>query len=117
MDSALAEAFATEWIEAWNAHDLPRVLAHYADEFEMTSPMIATLAGEPSGRLHGMAAVGAYWHKALGLPPDLKFGLLMVLAGVDSLTLYYLGAGGRRVAEVLHLGRDRRITAAYARYA
>src|ERR1700723_3107179 len=37
MTSELALRFA-EWIAAWNAHDLPRILSHYADDFEMSSP-------------------------------------------------------------------------------
>ena len=31
VDSAFAEHFANDWIAAWNAHDLDRVLSHYAD--------------------------------------------------------------------------------------
>lgn len=27
--------FAHEWIAAWNAHDLERILAHYADDVEL----------------------------------------------------------------------------------
>jgi len=27
---------AQEWIAAWNAHDLERILAHYADDVELT---------------------------------------------------------------------------------
>jgi ketosteroid isomerase-like protein len=65
MDRALAERFATEWIDAWNAHDLDKVLSHYANNFEMSSPYIVALAGEPSGILIGKSAVGAYWRKPL----------------------------------------------------
>ena len=61
MTLAEALAFAGEWVAAWNAHDLGRILDHYADDFEMTSPYIVTLAGEPGGTLRGKAAVGAYW--------------------------------------------------------
>jgi ketosteroid isomerase-like protein len=57
MDSAFAQHFATEWIAAWNAHDLDRVLSHYANDFEMSSPYIVTFAGEPSGTLVGKPAV------------------------------------------------------------
>ncbi len=35
-----AESFAAEWIAAWNARDLLRVLSHYTDDFEMSSPFI-----------------------------------------------------------------------------
>ena len=117
MDRADAHSFAAEWIAAWNAHDLPRVLAHYADDFEMTSPMIAVYAGEASGRLRGKAAVAAYWRKALATVPDLRFELTSVLLGVDSITLCYKGAHGRFVAEVLYFDRrDGKVARACAHY-
>ena len=43
-----ADRFAQEWIDAWNSHHLERVLSHYADDFEMSSPYIAQITGEPS---------------------------------------------------------------------
>lgn len=46
MDKAFAEQFAADWIDAWNAHDLDRVLAHYSDDFEMSSPVIVQIAGD-----------------------------------------------------------------------
>src|SRR5689334_20299084 len=67
FDKTFAERFATEWIAAWNSHDLDRVLSHYADDFEMSSPIIAQIAGEPSGKLKGKKAVGAYWSSGLKL--------------------------------------------------
>ena len=30
-----ARRFAEEWIAAWNAHDLERILAHYTDDFDV----------------------------------------------------------------------------------
>ena len=117
MDTTFTEHFATEWLAAWNAHDLPRILSHYADDFEMTSPVIVQLAGEPSGKLKGKAAVGAYWAKALKLIPDLHFELMGVLTGVDSITLYYKGAKGRLAAEVFHFGADSKVVRAFAHYA
>lgn len=117
IDDAFATRFAAEWIAAWNAHDLDRVLLHYADDFEMSSPYIVQIAGEPSGTLRGKAAVGAYWKKALGMVPDLKFELVTVLAGVDGIVLYYKGALGRTVAEVFHFGPDRKVVRASAHYA
>jgi hypothetical protein len=117
MDKAFAEQFATEWIDSWNAHDLNRILSHYANDFEMSSPVIIQVTGEPSGSLRGKAAVGAYWKKALELVPDLRFELLSVLAGVNSITLYYKGARDRLAAEVFHFGPDRKVTRAFAHYA
>jgi hypothetical protein len=116
IDQAFADRFAAEWIAAWNAHDLARVLAHYSDDFEMSSPYIVEIAGEPSGTLRGKAAVGEYWKKALELVPDLKFELISVLPGVGSIVLYYKGARGRRVAEILYFGPDRKVIRASAHY-
>ncbi len=101
IDQAFAHSFANEWVEAWNNHDLEQVLSHYADDFEMHSPVIAQIVGEASGMLVGKQAVGAYWSQALQLLPDLQFELLTVLAGVKHLDVTYLraarmlGAGNR----------------------
>lgn len=116
MDKAFAEYFAADWIESWNAHDLDRVLSHYADDFEMTSPIINQLAGEPSGKLCGKISVGAYWSKALELIPDLHFELVSVLVGVASITIYYKGAGGRRAAEVFFFDANQKVSRAFAHY-
>lgn len=116
MEKGFAERFAAEWVAAWNSHDLDRILAHYEDDFEMSSPIIRTLASEPSGKLKGKAAVGAYWAKALHKIPDLRFDLVNVLAGVDSVTVYYRGHRGL-AAEVLHFGPGGKVRAAFAHYA
>ena len=117
LDRAFAEHFAADWVAAWNAHDLDRILAHYADDFEMTSPVIVQIAGEPSVTLCGKQAVGAYWQKALQLIPDLQFELISLLVGVASITLYYKGARGRLAAEIFHFGPDRKVVKAFAHYA
>ena len=116
MDTGFARRFAQEWIAAWNSHDMERILAHYDDEFEMNSPIIRVLAGEPSGKLRGKTAVGAYWTKALEKTPDLRFELVTALAGVDSVTIYYRGHRGL-CAEVLHFGPSGKVRAAFAHYA
>jgi ketosteroid isomerase-like protein len=93
--------FAEEWIEAWNSHDLERILSHYTDDFEMSSPFIVQFMNEPSGTLRGKDAVRAYWRTGLARVPSLKFELADVLIGTDSLTIYYTNQAGVRVAEVL----------------
>jgi hypothetical protein len=116
MDAAFAQQFAAEWIEAWNQHDVSRVLTHFAADFEMNSPLIIQVAGEPSGRLRGKAAVEAYWRKALGPNPDLKFELLTTLVGVGSLTLCYKNQRGQLAAEVFHFGPGNLVVKAFAHY-
>jgi len=82
----------------------------------MSSPVIVSLAEEPSGTLRGKTAVGAYWAKALQLMPELRFELHSTLVGVDSITLYYRGARGM-AAEVFYFGPDRLVLKAAAHYA
>lgn len=115
IDKVFFERFAREWIDSWNSHDLARVLSHYSDDFEMFSPLIIHIVVEPSGMLKGKAAVGAYWEKALQLVPHLRFELLEILIGVNSLTVYYKSARGLS-AEVFHFGLDRKVVRAYAHY-
>ena len=116
MNNAFAEHFANDWIASWNSHDLQRILSHYADDFEMTSPVIIQLANEANGMLRGKAAVGGYWAKALQLIPDLHFELITALVGVNSITLYYRGARGRLAAEVFHFNREQKVIKAFAHY-
>ena len=116
MDKSFADQFAHEWIAAWNAHDVDRVLTHYTDDFEMSSPVIIQVAGEASGKLKGKQAVGDYWRKALQLLPDLRFELIVVLTGVDSITIHYKGARGRLAAEVFHFDAQGKVFAAFAHY-
>jgi len=116
IDRKFAEHFASDWIDSWNSHDLDRILSHYSDQFEMSSPVIIQVVGEPSGTLKGKEAVSAYWAEALRLIPDLRFELLSTLIGVNSITLYYKGARGLS-AEVFHFGPDQKVVRAYAHYA
>jgi ketosteroid isomerase-like protein len=45
IDREFALEFAAEWVRAWNAHDLERIFAHYADDFEMVLPFIVERMG------------------------------------------------------------------------
>lgn len=116
LSDDFARRFAREWVEAWNAHDLDRVLAHYTRDIEFQSPFIISIANEPSGRLHGKSAVRAYWTAALAKLPDLRFELVDVLAGADCLTLYYRGHRGLVAETFFFAGGEQavRATACYS---
>ena len=111
-----AQIWAQQWVDAWNAHDLDRVLAHYTDDFEMSSPYIVTIAGEPSGVLRGKGAVAAYWRAALKRSPNLHFELHAVFRGVDSLALFYQSAPGVVGTEVFFFDASGKVARAHAHY-
>lgn len=108
--------FANEWIEAWNSHDLERILSHYTDDFEMTSPFIIERMNEPSGTLKGKENVRPYWQKGLEQTPPLRFDLLNVLVGVESITLLYKNSRGFLAAEVLTLNDEGKVIKGNAHY-
>jgi len=115
IEPEVARAFAAEWIAAWNAHDIERILEHYAEDVQFSSPFVASIAGVPSGTLAGTPDLRAYWTKALQMLPNLRFTLIEVLAGVDAVTLYYRGHRGT-VAETFQLDVEGRVRVATACY-
>src|SRR5439155_26568515 len=100
IDRNWAEAFAREWVDAWNAHDLERILSHYTDDFEMASPLIVERMGVASGRLKGKEEIRRYWGQGLAGAPNLRFELLQMMVGVNSLAIVYKSVtAGRTVIE------------------
>lgn len=116
ITEAFAKALASEWIAAWNSHDLGRILSHYTDDFEMSSPFIARITGEASGVLRGKEAVGAYWTSSLKRFPDLHFELIEVLTGADSICIHYHSVLGLKAVEWLHLNAEGKVQRAMAHY-
>lgn len=110
-----AERFAHEWIEAWNSHDLDRILSHYSDDFVMSSPRIAIVVAEPSGVLGGKDAIRTYWRRALELAPTLRFELLELFVGADSVVLLYRSVRGP-AAEVFFFDAHGKVVRAAAHY-
>jgi ketosteroid isomerase-like protein len=115
LTNSTARAFALEWVAAWNAHDIERVLSHYAEDVAFHSPYIAIFADEASGHLLGKAALRTYWTAALEKLPELRFELLDVLLGAGSLTVYYRGHRGM-VAETFFFSEDGKVQRATACY-
>ncbi|WP_019502742.1 nuclear transport factor 2 family protein [Pseudanabaena sp. PCC 6802] len=116
IDRAFASKFASEWFAAWNSHDLNRILSHYAEDFELSSPFIIQVAQEPTGKLTGKQAISAYWGKCLQLMPNLQFVPVNLLIGINSITLYYQSIRGL-AAETFYFdnaGKVNRSNACYA---
>ena len=116
IDKATAETFAEEWIDAWNDRDLGRVLSHYSDKVEFSSPFVTAIAAEPSGVLLGKRALSNYWAKALALVPDLRFELESVRWGVNSLVINYSRHDGSRASEWFAFGEDGLVIRSWAHY-
>jgi hypothetical protein len=116
IERPFAEAFADEWIAAWNSRDLDRILSHYTPDFEFSSPLIPAVTGDPVGRLKGQDAIRAYWHKALALRPDLRFQRVLLLLGVESLVIHYSRQDGALAAEHFEFNREGKVARSSAHY-
>jgi ketosteroid isomerase-like protein len=89
------------WVADWNRRDLDAVMARLSDDIVFSSPHIPVIVGEPSGVLHGKAAVRAYWARALELLPDLHFDLEDITVGHDAVAVRYTNERGNTSTEVL----------------
>lgn len=114
IDKQWAVAFAHDWIDSWNARDMDRILAHYTDDFEMSSPLIVARLGLPGGKLKGKSAVRDYWQPSIAMEPPLLFELIDVFVGVEAVTLYYNSVGLRLVAETFFMDGAGKVTRAMA---
>lgn len=101
MDAEFALNFTEEWQEAWNAHDVERLLAHYTEDVVFQSPYIVHRFQDPAGEVRGKEALRAYWSSGLVQQPSLKFTVDDVRASVDTLVINYRNQEDHRVSEVL----------------
>jgi hypothetical protein len=117
MTEAQAQEFAIEWIAAWNSHDLERILTHYTDDVEVTSPLVETFMGPGKVTVRGKPKLREYWGTALARYPELRFTLFRAYAGPRSLVLHYQSIQGLVGAECLELDGNGRIHRVLAHYA
>jgi hypothetical protein len=96
-----AQAFALDWIDAWNSRDLERILNHYAPAIELSSPFVSRLIGANQNTVRGIAVLRLYIMRALNAYPDLCFTFQRVYAGAESLVVEYKSVEGRLAAEMM----------------
>ncbi len=84
------EALGHAWIDAFNAHDVDRLVALYADDCTHTSPKIRALHPETGGKLVGKAALTTWWNEAIARLPGLRYELVRLTANAERVVLEYL---------------------------
>ena len=107
---------AQEWLEAWNAHDPERVVARFADDVVVRSPLVEQFRPGSRGVLRGKAEALSYYRDGLAGVPDLRFTLVEVCVGVDDVTIVYRNHRSAIVTEALTLGDDRTAVAVRVSY-
>ena len=111
-----ARQFASEWIAAWNSHDLEAILSHYDENVVLTSPVAAKLLNDPSGTVRGKNALREYFHRGLEAFPNLRFELQDVMFGLSSVVLCYENQKGTKTAEFMEFGQNGKVIRVVANY-
>jgi ketosteroid isomerase-like protein len=114
LTQELANHFAQAWLDAWNSHDINKIISHYADGVVLISPIAGKLLGNPE--VTGKKAVKSYFIKGLAAYPDLKFDLQEVLFGQQSIVLFYINQNGVKAGEFMQLDNEGRVIRMYAHY-
>lgn len=116
LQPSFAREFAQEWVDAWNSHDLERIVAHYEDEVLLTSPVALKLLNS-DGTVRGKAALRQYFERGLSAFSDLRFDLLDVLWGTETIVIYYVNnVRGSKTAEVMLVSPRGKIQHVWANY-
>lgn len=101
MDRGAAQQFATTWARDWNAHDLDRIMSHFAEDVVFRSPVAAQLLDACDGTVRGRDALRAYFAEGLRRIPDLHFQVLDVYTGIDTVVINDRNQAGQLVNEIL----------------
>ena len=117
IDAEFGQAFAREWVKAWNDHDLEAILSHYAEDVVFHSPRIRKVTRRDVDLVTGKAELRAYWGKALTLLRDLFFEVDQVLMGSDSLTILYTNERSQYVAETFTFDAGGKVIRSISAYA
>jgi ketosteroid isomerase-like protein len=117
MKNANHERFACDWMAAGNARDLERILSHYSEDAEFTSPLITKLIGVGSGTLHGKATLRDYFARGLAAYPELAFKLIRVHSGAGSCVLVYHSVKDLIAADTMEFDASGKICRVLAHYA
>jgi len=110
-------AVAQDWIDAWNSHDLDRIVAHYSDDVELVSPIVIQLTGRSDGTVRGKAMLREYFACGLEAYPALRFDFMRLYPGVRSCVVAYRSIIGLVSAEMMEfdaMGKISRVLAHYA---
>jgi ketosteroid isomerase-like protein len=111
-----AHELAHHWVEAWNSHNLDQIMSHYEDDVVLVSPVVVKLLHDPSGTVHGKAALREYFQTGLQAYPDLKFELIDVMWGLSSVVLYYTNQNGTKTGELMEISSTGKVTKVMAHY-
>lgn len=107
MISEQNKQIAIKWFEAFNEHDLEKLLKLYHDEAEHYSPKLKIRQPQTQGLVKGKAALRSWWKDSFERLPSLRYEVKKLTAGDEQVFMEYIrhvnGEEDLRVGEVLEI--------------
>lgn len=98
---------AKKWLQAFNEHDLEKLLSLYDDNAEHFSPKLKLRKPETRGIIKGKTVMHAWWQDAFDRLPGLSYHEKTITANDDRVFMEYTrmvaGEENMVVAEVLEI--------------
>lgn len=110
-----ANYIAQDWIDAWNSRDLERVLGYYSRTAQHTSPRVIEFNDNASCTIKGIGKLRNYFQEGFALYPNIKFELLDIMVGVDTLSIRYR-TKNKTVLEIMFFNEEGKVVRSYAYY-
>ena len=108
--------FTTEWLNAWNSHNLEAIMEHYSEDIDFISPIIKQMDTNKEGKISNKNDLQEYFSKALQKYPNLHFEFYHELQGVHSAVLFYKSVHNSLSAEYMEFDKEERICKVRAHY-
>jgi ketosteroid isomerase-like protein len=105
-----------DWIEAWNARDLDRIMRHYASSVVFEANTVVRRWNRPDGILRGVDELREHFRMGLDLSPTLRFELEEVFTVPSGYAALYRRDNGNRVLDVVELNEFSKATNVKAFY-
>ena len=107
MQAETNKQIAVKWFEAFNEHDLEKLLALYDEQAEHYSPKLKVRLPETKGLIKGKAALRAWWQDSFERLPSLQYEVIKLTADHEQVFMEYMrhvsGEEDLRVGEVLQI--------------
>ena len=99
------------WFEAFNAHNLEKLLSLYDDEAQHYSPKLKIRHPETNGFISGKAALRAWWQNSFDSSPTLQYKVTSLTSNSDRVFMEYVrlveNDDDILVAEILEIRDDK----------
>jgi len=110
MSAQNNKQIATKWFEAFNAHDLEKLLSLYDDSAQHFSPKLKIRKPETQGLIKGKQALREWWQDAFDRLPSLQYEVIKLTADEEQVFMEYIrhvaGEEDLSVGEVLQIEND-----------